>query len=855
MNKLKTLLVSLFALVIAASCFAACGENGDSGNSETLSVPEIVLNDDYSVSWTAVEGATSYVVNVNGANLNPQEKLTFGAFTEAGEYTVKVKAKNAETESDYSSPVSYAVYSVTFPETDGVTFVGAKTVYSGKDYSFTAEITGEAYEGTLVVKANGETLTAGEDGKTYTVKAVNANLNVTAEGVSVKQFAVSLPSGDGYTVTGETLVGYGSDYVFTVAKTEGYEQSTLTVKVNGETVEETDGKYTVANVKENLEITVEGAVKNVYNVTLPTSVAYTISGNSTVIYGENYTFTLVVKEGYDASGLVVKVGETVLTSNDGTYTVENVKSDLIVTVEGLNVKKYDVSLPDGEGYTVTGENTVEHGADYQFTIELSEAYSDSDILVKVNGKTVKESDGKYTVSGVTEDLVVTVENVVINSYTVTVPESDKYTVTGETTVSHGGNVQIGIAVIEKTDVLRVFNGETELFGSDGKYTVENVTSDVNLTVKVYDVEAQLLLTDSWSDYDGSSKVENADGTVTVRGWQFGISAAYLQKAEAAGYTHLRFEYLLENKSDSATPCIFMCGQGVAYEKFYSEQRIARFDLSELKKDGAFVNIWMQGKDAADWSAAKEVSMTVSAPRLFKSNETLGWTKSNPKIYFAIEDGFMVLDTVYAGNDANVKSPAEWWAKYANNPKANEVGQNTIVLTGKYLYAGANNRGAIFGGNGEAVAPIGETANTDLYTAYMNNTTYEDGARFYLGLDKESVYVLKVSEFVSSRNSWGGFSYTYIDEGSFKVSIPDGGKFVYVNMQEMVAKGYTKVVLTASEYSDGQLWIGNDAWGENMFGLDGGADKELDLSIFTETNPYLVIYSSGSSTVTIGYRFF
>ncbi len=864
MKKLKTAVVGAFAFAMAATCLAACNGDPNPEEPKTLAAPEIVLNDDFSVSWQAVADATAYVVNVNGDDLKAQEALAFNALTAVNTYTVKVKAKNDETVSDYSAPVTYSVYGVTLGTGDGYELHGADTVYGGKDYTFTLEITSEAYEtAALTVKAN-DTLLTEADGK-YTVKNVSSDLNITVSGVEKKTYAVTIPAGEGYEVTGAAKATYGEDYTFTVAKSAGYNQSSLTVKVNGETVAEENGRYTVKNVKTALEITVEGAEKNKYAVTAPAeSVAYTFTGNATAIHGETYTFTLEVKESYDTANLKVKANGTELTAaEDGkTYAVQNVTGELEITVEGLNVKKYNVTLSTGDGYTLDGAAQAEHGGNYMFTLTLNEAYSNSAPIVKCNGNVLTAANGKYTVENVTGALEITVENVELNTYTARIAAGDGFTVTGDSqkTINHGASVQFTIAAKNASDIVKVFNGAAELNGENGVYTIENVTSDITLTVKVYDLAAQLLLSANWDDYEGNVKTENAaENSITVRGWQFGISAAYIQKAVEAGYTHLRFDYALQNMSDETKSGIFMAGEGTQYEKCYSDQNTARFDLTALKKDGAYAKIWMQGRNAEAWGDAKDMSLTATNPALFKSTETAGWTKNNPKVYCAEEEnGFIVLDTVYCGNDAHVLSSTEWWAKYADNAQTGSAAQRTVILSGKYLYAGGNNRGSVFGGAGSGVGTIGETANTAIVTNYLNNITYTEGNQFYYGLDKDGVYALKVNEFVSNRNSWGGFSYTYTDETTFTVTLFNEGKIVNVNTQNYIASGYTKVTVRAGEYTGGQIWVGNDNWSGGMFGLNSGASQQLELSMFTDSNPNLHIYCSNATatgtTVTITCTF-
>ena len=398
---------------------------------------------------------------------------------------------------------------------------------------------------------------------------------------------------------------------------------------------------------------------------------------------------------------------------------------------------------------------------------------------------------------------------------------------------------------------------------------QNITIE---KIEYVSLAQDLLKADNWDDYDGSVKTENtAENSISVRGWQFGISAAYIQKAIEAGYTHLRFDYVLQNMSDAATPGIYMEGQGTSYCKYYSNQNTARFDLTALKKDGAYAKIWMQGRNAEAWGDAKDMSLTVTNPTLFKSTETASWNKDGRNsIYCAEEEnGFIVLDTVSAGNDAHILSSTEWWAKYANNAQAGGVGQRTIILSGKYLYAGGNTRGAVFGGAGSGVGTVGGTANTAIVTEYMNDVSYTEGNQFYYGLDKEGVYALNVNEFVSNRNSSGGFKFEYISENSFKATMivtssgngTTGNDLVNVNLQKYIEAGYKFVSITVSAYTNGQLYVGNGAYGESgyMFGLNGESTQVLDLSKFTAANPNLVIAFAANSatkeTFTITYDFF
>ena len=108
-------------------------------------------------------------------------------------------------------------------------------------------------------------------------------------------------------------------------------------------------------------------------------------------------------------------GVEVNTNASGTGGVASVLPDIVVPVEPTGVKVYYVTLPEGEGYTVTpmGDSTspVAEGGSYGFTVSVLGGYDGNGLTVKVNGEAVTLTDGSYTVENVTTDLTITVEGV------------------------------------------------------------------------------------------------------------------------------------------------------------------------------------------------------------------------------------------------------------------------------------------------------------------------------------------------------------------------------------------------------------------------------------------------------------
>ena len=115
-------------------------------------------------------------------------------------------------------------------------------------------------------------------GKYYVRYQETDNYNASADTEVVvetgRKLAVELISGEGYEVkavdTEETEVAYGTEYAFQVVLAEGYKKdSKVVVKVNGEEVKaDAEGVYKV-EVTEDIEVTVEGVVKDIPETTAP----------------------------------------------------------------------------------------------------------------------------------------------------------------------------------------------------------------------------------------------------------------------------------------------------------------------------------------------------------------------------------------------------------------------------------------------------------------------------------------------------------------------------------------------------------------------------------------------------------
>lgn len=357
---------------------------------EITQYPTITENEDGSIT---VDGLKAVTKLKNGEERDVSNYVSVVKNVETGGYTVSytygfdnanygLKTLSAEI-SDHT---------VTIPENAGYTVTGEKTVKDGEDYTFTVTVT-EGYDAAnMVVKVNGEEVTA-VDG-VYTVEKVSANLTITVEGVTEKPAVWTASFDIPEDEKANIAIGGEDDWfndriTFGTDKDTKFESVEILIRFNPETTQlhhvmpqgltqELDNEagtlklsigesgsgvsndmilrectyllafapkalgdatvtmeYFKVDGKDLLTAPVALARTIGYKVNWTEDASYTVTGEKYAAVDGTYTFTVAAKDGYDGTNMVVKVNDTEVTAVDGKYTVEKVSSDLTITVEGV----------------------------------------------------------------------------------------------------------------------------------------------------------------------------------------------------------------------------------------------------------------------------------------------------------------------------------------------------------------------------------------------------------------------------------------------------------------------------------------------------------------------------------------
>ncbi len=208
-----------------------------------------------------------------------------------------------------------------------------------------------------------------------------------------------------------------------------------------------------------------------YTLTLPESDGYAIVSSderTAFLAGAEFSFAVLVDDGWLADALTVKANGVALTANGGVYTL-SITENTVITIDGVvREAYYSVTLTNADGVTLApvtaGQTQVKAGESFAFTATVAEGF-EGEFTVLVNGSAVTATDGVYTVLDVRENITVTVALKTPDDGNNTPPaEDDKPQESGKKKKC-GGNVAgdfalLGVLVVALACVLTVRSKKT-----------------------------------------------------------------------------------------------------------------------------------------------------------------------------------------------------------------------------------------------------------------------------------------------------------------------------------------------------------------------------------------------------------
>lgn len=326
---------------------------------------------------------------------------------------------------------------------------------------------------------------------------------------------------------------YGERTYFEVQLPKECDQSKFKVYVNnvegatgGTEIPLYNGQYIISDITCNKYVHIENVSINKYTVNLMESngITYNVKGENSskkvnsVSYNDTFEFGVKANIGYELDeNLVVNcIGNSKsealkydrIEQGMYVYEINNITENFTIKVANVSDVKYTVTLEkvDGVTYvndtgaTISGKIQVGYGKNFEFSVNVADAYDDSiqGMYIIVNdGKTKlvanKLASGRYIISNIMEDATIKVANIRKNSYEVSLVKTegmDYYNlsnrmITGNNKVSHGENLTFKVKLYPayEESVVKVMLGKNELQPDDsGNYVVENVQENKTVTV-------------------------------------------------------------------------------------------------------------------------------------------------------------------------------------------------------------------------------------------------------------------------------------------------------------------------------------------------------------------------------------
>ena len=369
---------------------------------------------------------------------------------------------------------------------------------------------------------------------TFTINVVPSYI-ITFEGLAEGNTYASLD-----TVHGDTVM-QGNNYSFTLDGLAECQTGIASVATDVAVLEAVEGVYTIENVQSDMTVNVTYNYAS-FAINVETDGNGTaVARPDTVMCGDSVAVYITPNEYYEIASVTLDGDDVTANVTDGVYVINNVTAahDVYVTFNEVERPYYHVTFEGlEEGNTVVSEtaDTVRHGDNYVFGIELTECQSAIDTVYVGGLAVVPNEAGSYTIENVVSDTTVlvtfvhryfTIATVADNNGTVVaMPESVYCGDSAVVYITPNDNYEIESVVLDSVDV----TANLVVDSTSTYYVINNVTADHTVTVTFSQIP---YYTVTFVGLEDENEVVSATGDTVRRGDNYVFAINGLAQCQAA----------------------------------------------------------------------------------------------------------------------------------------------------------------------------------------------------------------------------------------------------------------------------------------------------------------------------------
>lgn len=321
-----------------------------------------------------------------------------------------------------------------------------------------------------------QSITVAQSG-TYSVTATNGQCQSTGSvAVTINPIPSLAITENGNTLTANATSGTGN-YQYAWSTNETMQSISVT----------SDGNYCVTTTDSNNCTAMACSSFSLPDIDIIISNVEhgSISGENSVEYGSNYTFTVIPDACYEIGIVTVNGSEVTLDANNS-YTIQNVTTEQTINAT-FNRISYTITAGAGNGGSITpsGNVNVACGESQTFAIASNEGYIISDVLV--DGQSIgAQSSYSFTNVNANHSISATFEEIPPEEIVIVVnADSNRGSVypSGTQTITEGENFTFIVTPNACYEIGNVtVNGSEVILDSNNSYTIQNVTTEQTINV-------------------------------------------------------------------------------------------------------------------------------------------------------------------------------------------------------------------------------------------------------------------------------------------------------------------------------------------------------------------------------------